>query len=76
MKANNALKNELEKYNESVGSSEKFIFSVINANFQGKEHSMLIGGEFDLKEVYKELSDLEKADLFDYFNAENNERTD
>ena len=76
MKANNVLKNELEKYSERVGSPEKFIFSVMNANFQDKEHSMLIGGEFDLKEVYSELSDLEKADLIDYFNMEKDERTD
>ena len=76
MKENNALKEELEKYSNSVGCPEKFIFSVLDANFHGQKHSMLIDGEFDLKEVYHELSDIEKADLIDYFNMENNERTD
>ena len=76
MKTKSILQQELEEYSEKVGEPDKFIFSVINANFQGERHSMLIDGEFSYKGIDKELSELEKIDLIDYFNMEQNERTD
>ena len=43
------------------------------ANFDELKHSMLIGG--GLEKIYNDLSDLERADLIDFFNLERHGRT-
>lgn len=44
------------------------------ANLQSLTHKMLVSGELDLVQVYHELSALEKADLYDFWKMEFDER--
>lgn len=77
MKDELALKEELEEYVKNVEKKYgDYISFVLNANFEGRQHTMLIEEEVDIKDIYEELSPLEKADLIDYFNMEINGRTD
>lgn len=69
-----SYKNELEKYISQRESENADYFSRCSyANFNELNHNMLIGEE--LEKIYNDLSDLEKTDLIDFFNLENNART-
>lgn len=71
-----AYKRELKKHIENVEKDKgDYISFVLNANFEGKQHIMLVEKKVDLKDVYKELSDLEYVDLIDYLYMEKNGRT-
>ncbi len=59
-----------------VKNVEKFygdyISYVLNENFSNDEHIMLMREDVDLSKIYDQLSDLEKADLIDFWNKESN----
>ena len=67
----NLYKKELEKY--AMLFDERNVDFQIDANFDDFQHTMLIEG--GLKPIYQELSELEKAELIDFFNLESDERT-
>lgn len=60
---------ELNKRLKFVEETEgDYISYVLKENLKDSLHTMLIDEECDLTDVYKELSDLEKADLIDFWN--------
>lgn len=66
----NLYRKELQQYASALDG--KNICFESDANFAGFEHSMIVEGE--LEKVYQDLASLEKADLIDFFNLENNGR--
>ena len=74
-KINSKLTKHIKAIEKTKGD---YISQVLYANFNDKQHSMLIDDEkaFVLDEtVYKELLPLEKVDLIDYWKREENGRT-
>lgn len=67
-------KTKFEEYVEKREKKNPFCFHKhSHANFDELKHSMLIGG--GLEKIYNDLSDLERADLIDFFNLEKHGRT-
>lgn len=67
---------ELQKKIKNVEKlNEDYISYVLHENFSNNQHIMLVEEKVDMSEIYGELSDLEKADLIDFWNKENNGRS-
>ena len=72
---NQKLARELNKRVKDVEKAHgDYISFVLHANFEDNKHIMLVEGESDLSHIYDELSDLEKADLVDFWKKELDER--
>lgn len=67
---------ELQKKIKNVEKlNGDYISYVLHENFSNNQHIMLVEEKVDMSEIYGELSDLEKADLIDFWNKENNGRS-
>ena len=66
---------QLLKYIENIEKTDEGHFSRISDEiFSDNQHNMFVGKEKLLKVVFDDFSDLEKADLTDFFAMENNGR--
>ena len=71
----NEYKKELKNYVKKIEKENTRHFSCISDEiFSGKQHNMFVGKEKLLQNTFDDFSDLEKADLIDFFVLENNGR--
>ena len=64
---------ELQKKVDDVEKNyEDYVSYVLHENFLDVQHIMLVEEKVDLTDIYQELSDLEKADLIDFWKKEDN----
>ena len=64
---------ELQKKLDDVEKNyEDYVSYVLHENFLDVQHIMLVEEKVDLTDIYQELSDLEKADLIDFWKKEDN----
>ena len=64
---------ELQKKLDVVEKNyEDYVSYVLHENFLDVQHIMLVEEKVDLTDIYQELSDLEKADLIDFWKKEDN----
>ena len=67
----NLYKKELEQY---ALERDAAISKLLEGNIAKIKHRMFIGE--DMEKIYNQLSDLERAELIDFLNLENDGRTD
>lgn len=63
------LQNKLDDVEKNY---EDYVSYVLHENFLDVQHIMLVEEKVDLTDIYQELSDLEKADLIDFWKKEDN----
>ena len=68
-------KQALEKYARDfdMKNCDNF-FYLVDEIFSGSQHNMFVGKEELFKQTFDDFSDLEKADLIDYFSMESDGR--